>query len=74
MKPSELVDKMKTALHARADVNNDGKLSRADVELVARSLAAQADAQTQKHPWGAVTVAAVVAACLGYAVRALFGC
>lgn len=59
-----IIDQMKAALQARADVNGDGKVTRADLEEVARKMAAYADAEVKKFPWAAVIAAAVLGATL----------
>lgn len=74
MNAKELADKIRASLHARADQNNDGRLTRADIEVVARQVSTMADAEVRAYPWAAVIVMGIVASLAGYYFRAFVGC
>lgn len=69
---SKIIDQVRAALHARADVNGDGKVTRTDIEEVARTIALRADTSVRKFPWGGVIAGLIIGVALGYTAAKLF--
>lgn len=67
---SKLLDDAKASLQRRADANGDGKVDMQDVATVIAQVRARASAfavdEAKKHPTGALIVAAVIAASVGF--------
>lgn len=71
---NKIVELARARLHKIADVNGDGKLTRADVDQVLAPLEEKAKAETVKHPMGALITVAVLGAVIGGVVARSFPC